>query len=183
VTSLWGHPEVVRVGERGAAILRERAREASTEEARAVGRRLLSLIARDSGAAGLSAPQIGEPVAVLAVKLAGRTLTVLANPIVTAHSSQEVEATEECFSLPGVEVRVRRPSWATVSAENMRGVRSARRYVGRDARLVLHELDHLRGILITDRAAPGAREGPADAVSAPLAGGEPPGRPLGGGRR
>jgi peptide deformylase len=81
------------------------------------------------------------------------TLVALVNPVVEARvdSLEQTEVGEEgCLSLPGAFVKVRRPIHATVAYRELDGGEAKQEFVGREARVVLHEIDHLDGVLISD---------------------------------
>jgi len=101
---------------------------------------------------GLAAPQLGELVRVVTVDVSehpkaktnnGRL--VLANPRIVATEGSEV-GREGCLSIPDLTANVRRAT--SIVVEHQAGeVRSE----GFEARCILHELDHLDGILFLDR--------------------------------
>ncbi len=104
---------------------------------------------------GLAAPQIGYPLRVAVVDITGHPrakephgLMVLVNPKVTARSEGSKVSREGCLSLPDLTANVRRPRRATVAfgGEEVE-------LKGFEARCVLHEIDHLDGILFLDRVA------------------------------
>jgi peptide deformylase len=101
---------------------------------------------------GLAAPQIGAAVRVAAVDVSehpkaetSNGLLILANPRVLSAEGSEV-AREGCLSLPDITANVRRATRIVV--EHMQGTVECE---GFEARAVLHELDHLDGILFLDR--------------------------------
>ena len=101
---------------------------------------------------GLAAPQIGLAVRVAAVDVSkhpkaktSNGLLVLANPRVVASEGSEV-AREGCLSLPDLTANVRRATRVVVA--HLGGEVECH---GFEARAVLHELDHLDGILFLDR--------------------------------
>ena len=107
---------------------------------------------------GLAAPQIGEPVRVAVVDCAGHPaaaasngLLLLVNPVLSEGAGSEV-GREGCQSIPRYLVDVRRFRRVVVRSDWDAVVWCA----GFEARAVQHELDHLDGVLILDRAA-GAR--------------------------
>ncbi len=68
-------------------------------------------------------------------------------------SSQETNTKiEGCLSLPGLELLVTRPSGVTVEAQDITGKPVTIKAKGLLARILQHEVDHLDGILFTDRA-------------------------------
>lgn len=99
---------------------------------------------------GLAAPQIGLPVRVFVLNGYG----AFVNPRLLKTSSEQRVALEGCLSLPAAQVvPVSRPKWAKITAADETGRTRTLKLHGTDARAALHELDHLEGILITDRAA------------------------------
>jgi peptide deformylase len=101
---------------------------------------------------GIAAPQIGELVRVAVVDVSehpkaetSNGLLVLANPRVVAAEGSAV-AREGCLSLPDVTANVRRATRVVV--EHLGGTVES---YGFEARCVLHELDHLDGVLFLDR--------------------------------
>lgn len=101
-----------------------------------------------SPAAGLAAPQIG--VTLRMFTLDGFP-SAFVNPRPLKVSSEHSVAVERCLSLPDVSVAVRRPTWVKIGFLDEHGANRALKLHGWDARAALHELDHLDGILITDR--------------------------------
>jgi peptide deformylase len=106
---------------------------------------------------GVAATQLGELVRVVAVDVSGhrRTTTchgelVLVNPVVVSASGAEV-GREGCLSIPDLTANVRRATHIAVDALTPDGTPVTIETEGFEARCVLHELDHLDGILFLDR--------------------------------
>jgi len=78
--------------------------------------------------------------------------TALCNPEIVRASRETEVATEGCLSLPGLELPVRRSVGVTVKAQDLRGKVVTIKAKGLAARVLQHEVDHLNGILFTDRA-------------------------------
>jgi peptide deformylase len=76
----------------------------------------------------------------------------LLDPVLAEHEGDEV-GREGCLSLPDITANVRRPTRIVVSALDLDGNRREIRTGGFEARVVLHEMDHLDGVLILDRVA------------------------------
>ena len=136
-------------------ILKEVAREATPEEAAATLVDLLDTMRAHDRCVGIAAPQIGIPLRVALVDISNHPhgadshgLIELVNPQVTSQSEGSKVSREGCLSLPDVTANVRRPRKATVES---RGESFA--VSGFEARCVLHEIDHLDGILFLDRVA------------------------------
>jgi peptide deformylase len=106
---------------------------------------------------GLAAPQIDELVRLVAVDVTGHPkataahgLLVLVNPRVVRASGAEV-AREGCLSLPHLTANVRRATTVAVEAVSPDGGEVRVETEGFEARCLLHEIDHLDGILFLDR--------------------------------
>lgn len=99
--------------------------------------------------AGLAAVQVGILRRVVLVDV-GDGLLELINPEII-ETKGEIEDTEGCLSVPGEWGLVRRPEYVKIKAQDRRGV--WRRYEGTDlkARCFCHEIDHLDGIIYTDK--------------------------------
>lgn len=114
-------------------------------------------VTRENGI-GLAAPQVGEGVRVALVnRLAQRNQVewaVLVNPSLVEFAGEQVNE-EGCLSIPGVRVAVRRPARVVFRAQDEKGRWRALPFFGLAAACALHELDHLDGKLITDRAGQG----------------------------
>ncbi|HXN48891.1 MAG TPA: peptide deformylase [Bryobacteraceae bacterium] len=103
---------------------------------------------------GLAAPQIGigRRIAVIdptngqdeAQKL------VLINPEIVETRGKQFEE-EGCLSLPEIREKVQRAAWVKVKAQNERGEWFEVEGEELLARAILHEIDHLNGVLFIDR--------------------------------
>jgi peptide deformylase len=106
---------------------------------------------------GVAAPQLGELVRMVVVDVSehpkaqtSNGLLVLVNPHISASAGEEV-AREGCLSIPDLTANVRRATHATVEALDPAGAALTIEAEGFEARCLLHELDHLDGILFLDR--------------------------------
>jgi peptide deformylase len=113
---------------------------------------------------GLAATQVGEMWRVVHVDCTGhprvpgaRDPLTLVNPVVVAREGAEIDR-EGCLSLPEVTANVRRATRITVRARDIAGEPFELTAEGFEARVVLHEIDHLDGVLILDRVASLARD-------------------------
>jgi peptide deformylase len=77
---------------------------------------------------------------------------VLCNTKVIKTSQITETMNEGCLSLPGLELPVNRPSGVVVEAQDLSGKPVTIKARGLLARILQHEVDHLDGILFTDRA-------------------------------
>ncbi|GGL68783.1 peptide deformylase [Wenxinia marina] len=104
---------------------------------------------------GLAAPQVGVAsrlfVTDVAWKEGAPDPRVFANPEILSVSEEMEEAEEGCLSIPGVPCLVRRPVAVRLRWQGLDGAGAEDLFEGWAARCVLHEYDHLDGILCTDR--------------------------------
>jgi peptide deformylase len=78
--------------------------------------------------------------------------TGLVNPTIEWLSDEAVIAEEGCLSLPRVAMDVERPLHARVGGLDVEGEPLRIEASGLEARVLQHEIDHLDGVLILDRA-------------------------------
>lgn len=112
------------------------------------------------GCVGLAAPQIGEPVRAFALDVSvmrrpppdNHGLVVLFDPELVLAAGTEL-AREGCLSVPDYTCDVRRPTTVVVRGRAPDASPRVIEVEGFEARAVLHELDHLDGLLVLDRVA------------------------------
>ncbi len=103
---------------------------------------------------GLAAPQIAisQRIAVVDVSFEKEAAEKIAliNPVVVAQEGKQVEE-EGCLSLPDIREKVERAAKVRVRAQDVKG--SLFEVEGDEllARALLHEIDHLDGVLFIDR--------------------------------
>lgn len=109
-----------------------------------------------SGAAGLAAPQVGWMQRVVLVESTeyGLPLTVMVNPEMKTDGKERILMEEACLSVPGLVGIVDRAARVTVSFFDQDGTARSLVADGWCAGLLQHEIDHLDGILLVDRARP-----------------------------
>ena len=142
--------------------LKRAARElgpADLEETRRVAADLVETMRSFGHCVGLAAPQLEELVRIVAVDVtdhpkatSSNGLLVLVNPIVVREEGAEV-AREGCLSLPHLTANVRRATHVWLRASDPEGEPVELDSEGFEARCLLHEIDHLDGILFLDRIA------------------------------
>lgn len=115
---------------------------------------------REAPGVGLAAPQVGVSERVIVVEYAEdeededgpKKLYVLVNPEIVAPSEETELGIEGCLSVPGLIGEVDRHTSLTVKGLNRRGQAVKYKVNGWLARIFQHEIDHLDGIVYTDRA-------------------------------
>ena len=109
-------------------------------------------IMRAAKGIGLAAPQIGLRERIVVVSVEGRT-TVIFNPRITESSGTQV-GEEGCLSIPGLYGDVERAANVVVEGLDRKGRESTWDMDGLAARVVQHEIDHLDGVLFTEKVDP-----------------------------
>lgn len=152
----------------GDPILRQKANEVDTFD-----ERLAKLAAdmletmRDAPGVGLAAPQVGvlkrmftweitEPVGEPEEGEEPETETrggAVVNPVLLDSSEEIQDGDEGCLSFPGLFYPVERPLRLEVRWQDLDGGQRTSTVEGFDARVWLHEMDHLDGILFIDHLA------------------------------
>jgi peptide deformylase len=100
---------------------------------------------------GLAGPQVGRLERFFVVHTPEDDPRVFINPRIVAVSPEEGPYEEGCLSIPGVYAEVRRPLEITVEAFDTDGSPFRLDAGGILARVILHEYDHLEGVLFIDR--------------------------------
>lgn len=148
----------------GHPTLRERAREVTpaelgSAELRRICDDLVETMRAASGA-GLAAPQVDIPLRIFAVEVGANPrypykprldLRVLVNPVVRPLSDETYPSYEGCLSIPDLRGLLRRSTEVEVTYADPDGATHTERFGGLSAGTMQHELDHLDGILFSDR--------------------------------
>jgi peptide deformylase len=156
---------VVEIGE---PVLRERAREISSEEigSTAIQQLIDDLIdtKRATHGAGIAANQVGEPVRVAIVEVEEGNprypykppvpLTVMINPSLEPVGDERIEINEGCLSVPDLRGSLPRHLAVRVRYLDRDGKEREEVKRGLTAGTFQHEVDHLDGTLFVDRADP-----------------------------
>ncbi len=117
-------------------------------------------IMRGAMGVGLAATQVGVLRRLLVFQAGPDSEpTALVNPEVEWFSEEAVVAEEGCLSLPRVSMDVERPLHARFRGLDVDGEPVRIEASGLEARVLQHELDHLDGVLILDRAPRAQRKG------------------------
>lgn len=108
---------------------------------------------------GIAAPQVGELWRVAFIDCTNHPKVgaplgplILVDPILIASAGDEV-GREGCLSLPDITANVRRATEIRVRFLDLAGREQEIATSGFEARVILHEMDHLDGVLILDRVA------------------------------
>lgn len=114
---------------------------------------MINLMFTHSGV-GIAAPQLGDLLRIIVFMPLlhhadyPQPPRVLINPTIYNYSKNYIEDWEGCLSLPGQMVKIYRPIWIDVHAQDEHGNEFDERFEHLAARIVQHEINHLDGILI-----------------------------------
>lgn len=111
-------------------------------------RDMMYILTNSKTGVGLAAPQAGHPVQVIIVQRHGRH-KVMINPrfipMDQAQPEDKVTEDESCLSHPGISKPIPRYERITVEYRDEDGIHYEGNYVGFEARIIQHEIDHLNG--------------------------------------
>lgn len=118
---------------------------------------------RNADGVGLAAPQVGDRRRILIVD--GSDLTdvypelkgfrrVMINPVLVEQAEETATFSEGCLSIPDIHCDIVRPAWIRVSYLDEELQPREERFERYACRMVQHEMDHLDGIVFTDKASP-----------------------------
>ena len=118
---------------------------------------------REAPGVGLAAPQIGLPERLIVVEYyeraedeekedAPKKVWAVLNPEITKASEEKLMGVEGCLSIPGLVGEVERHASIQAKGLNRHGKPTKIKAEGWLARIFQHEIDHLNGVLFTDRA-------------------------------
>jgi peptide deformylase len=101
---------------------------------------------------GIAAPQIGIPKRFIAINFGSGTGSLI-NPAITWRSEASFTLWDDCMCFPDLLVKVRRHASISIYFLDERGAPQVWERLGpAESELLQHELDHLDGVLATDRA-------------------------------
>ena len=161
-------PRSVRIY--GDPVLREKAQPVTQfdDDLRRLAAEMIETMHAEEGV-GLAAQQIGETQAIFVLDVPetsdrdaeGRRLNpevamplVVVNPHIVSASRRKEAREEGCLSFPEIVASIERSAEITLRWQDLSGAVSEMRLRGLVARAAQHELDHLHGVLLTDRMSP-----------------------------
>ena len=103
----------------------------------------------DANGVGLAAPQIGVLRRVITIDV-GEGVMKIINPEIMEVRGTIIDI-EGCLSIPGISGTVERPEWVKLKYLNESGQEEIIEGTDLLARAICHEVDHLNGILYTDK--------------------------------
>lgn len=130
-----------------------------TDEIRKLANDMIETMDKNNGA-GLAAPQVGRAIRMFVLRDyiiqedGSWTLSepkVYINPKLTRPGTDLITDVEGCLSLPGLRLDIDRPDRITVEALDIDGKPFTEEIEGYNARIRMHENDHINGVLFIDR--------------------------------
>lgn len=98
---------------------------------------------------GLAAPQVGLDISLIILEDQGKPLIIF-NPIILKRSKEQEYDSEGCLSFNGVFRLIKRPLEVTAKYRDVTGKMQYQVFKGLQARVFIHEYDHLFGKLMID---------------------------------
>lgn len=131
-------------------ILRKKSREVDIidDRIKTLAQDMLDTMYKEDGV-GLAAPQVGILKRIIVIDV-GEGPLVLINPKIVEEEGQNI-GLEGCLSIPGKSGKVCRPEKVKVEYLDIDGNSNEIEGTGLLARALCHEIDHLDGILYTDK--------------------------------
>lgn len=109
-------------------------------------------------AVGIAAPQVGHNERIIAIQTP-QTTRLMINPVIVERSGVMSKSDEGCLSVPKVKGAVQRDWSITVKYQTTEDwVPKQEIFVGFDAFVIQHEIDHLEGVLFTDHLTGGDKK-------------------------
>lgn len=100
---------------------------------------------------GIAAPQVGVARRVCVVAPPEKDIITMINPVILSTEGEQ-EGNEGCLSVPGMVGTVKRPYKIKVQYKDIDGNEIIKELEDFDAVIASHEIDHLDGILYSDKA-------------------------------
>jgi peptide deformylase len=119
-------------------------------------------------ALGLAAPQIHQGLQLFVIRtplekegqrIELADVQVFIDPKLSNPSEERWKAIEGCLSIPTIRQVVERPKEVTIEYTTLQGLRAQKRVAGWEARVIMHENDHLQGTLFIDRVSQEDKKG------------------------
>lgn len=151
----------------GNPVLRRKADpiESITDEIKQLVEEMIATMEANAGM-GLAAPQVNHSLRLFVIRqpigtdrenLTFGDIKVFINPRIVPE--KEIwKATEGCLSIPSVRMSVDRPKEITVEYTNLDGKLIEEHVSGWEAKVILHEFDHIEGVLFIDHLNKGDKD-------------------------
>lgn len=159
----------IKIIQKGNNVLRKTAKEMPLDyiknrEMQGLIRKMKQAIAENEEAVAIAAPQIGKSLRIFVVseyvfspenkekKKADYGFLVFINPKILKKSHKQKILTEGCLSVAGFYGTIKRSEKIKVEAYDENGKKIIKSGAGLFSQVIQHEMDHLDGILFSDKA-------------------------------
>ena len=103
-----------------------------------------------NGGIGLAAPQLGVMKSIFIMGNSQKLIACINPKIISLSQTRSLEL-EGCLSFPDLYFKVKRPDSCVIQYQNTKGESIERELSGMEARVFLHEFDHLIGVTFDQR--------------------------------
>jgi len=130
-----------------------------TEDIRRLAEEMIDTMEASNGM-GLAAPQVHHSIRLFVIRTPIETdkdkieygdINVFINPVLSMPDAETWKASEGCLSIPTLRAEVERPRGITVEYTTLEDEKVQERVSGWHARVIMHEYDHIDGLLFIDR--------------------------------
>ena len=137
-----------------------------TDEIRRLSEDMIETMIHHNGV-GLAGPQVGKLLRIFIIrdeiieadgKVDYGLPEVMLNPVLSRPSKETAVMPEGCLSIPGVHYDVARPAKIHIRYQKLDKTFAEEEVAGFRARVIMHENDHLNGVLYFDRLTPEVRK-------------------------
>ena len=119
----------------------------------------LQKIRAEGAGIGLAAPQVGLNTQVLVIGMGNFETEgaedynqIFFNPTILSSGVEQSYMLEGCLSYPGLFIKIKRPTSITMEWWTEEDTRCEEKFEGMTARILQHEVDHLKGITFLQQA-------------------------------
>lgn len=119
------------------------------DKIRNIAANMVNIMQQQNGV-GLAGNQVGLLKRIIIV-MHNNEPKVMINPEIIFQSDEQVEIEEGCLSFPEEYHKITRPSSVTVKYRNLSGHPMLETHTDLTARIILHEIDHLDGVVFTEK--------------------------------
>lgn len=154
--------EELRIYKYGEEVLRENAEkiEKVDDSVKNLINKMKRIMIEKNGV-GLAAPQVGKSIQLIIVDPTvgedPKEFLPLINPEIIESEGEET-GEEGCLSVPGILLEIKRSKTIKLKALDINGKEFTKEYSDFKARIIQHEIDHLKGTLIIDKISPLKRQ-------------------------
>lgn len=140
----------------GRDILKEKCKELKQAgfypPAKAFAQQMISTILATETGVGIAAPQVGKRLRMfVTTDIKREDFTVYINPVILEMKGAKKNEVEGCLSIPKIGMTIERFQKVKIKYFDENWQEHTKLLKGMDARIVMHEYDHLDGILFIDR--------------------------------